>query len=80
LFLAIAKLLWAFDFKAGKDENGEELVPDTNPTTGYSEGFLVCAKPYALDVKVRGERRSETILKEYDAAKRDYFAAFDVEA
>ena len=52
-------------------------MPDTNPTTGYSEGFLVCAKPYALDVKVRSEKRRATILKEFDDAKRDVFSAFD---
>jgi hypothetical protein len=79
LFLAIAKLLWAFDFKPGRDEDGQEVLPDVDPKTGYSEGFLVCAKPYKLDVKVRSENREHTILKEYASAKRDYFDAFDVE-
>lgn len=77
LFLGIAKLLWAFDFAPGKDGNGKAILPDTDPTTGYSEGFLVCAKPYALEIKVRSEKRQETILREFADAKRDIFSAFD---
>jgi cytochrome P450 family 619 len=77
LFLAISKLLWAFEFAPGKDEDGKVIVPDTDPTTGYSEGFLVCAKPYALDVKVRSEKRRETILREFDEAKKGVLSSFD---
>ncbi|KIX96153.1 uncharacterized protein Z520_07931 [Fonsecaea multimorphosa CBS 102226] len=77
LFLAISKLLWAFEFAPGKDKDGNPIIPDTDPTTGYSEGFLVCAKPYALEVKPRSEARRETILREYQEAKRDVFSAFD---
>ncbi|EXJ54354.1 hypothetical protein A1O7_09693 [Cladophialophora yegresii CBS 114405] len=77
LFLGISKLLWAFDFAPGTDGQGKPTMPDTNPTTGYSEGFLVCAKPYALEVKVRSEKRRETILKEFEDAKRDVLSAFD---
>lgn len=80
LFLAIAKLLWAFDFKPAKDAQGKDIIPDTSPTSGYSEGFLVCAKNYELDVKVRSDKRKDTILREYEAAKTDYFAKFDVES
>lgn len=71
--------MWAFDFKPPKDADGNDIIPDTDPTTGYSEGFLVCAKPYELDVKVRSEKRKETIINEYEAAKRNYFEQFDVE-
>ncbi len=77
LFLAIAKLLWAFDFRPGKDDNGNIVEPDVDPKSGYSEGFLICAKPYALDVQVRSEKRRETILKEYEEAKKDILSAYD---
>ncbi|EXJ84778.1 hypothetical protein A1O3_05450 [Capronia epimyces CBS 606.96] len=77
LFLGIAKLLWAFDFAPGKDEHGNIVEPDTHPTTGYSEGFLVCAKPFALDVQVRSEQRRDTIIREYEVAKRDVFSSFE---
>jgi cytochrome P450 family 619 len=77
LFLGIAKLLWAFDFGPGKNEEGKPIMPDTDPTTGYSEGFLVCAKPYALDVQVRSANRRKTILREYEDARKNVFAGFD---
>jgi cytochrome P450 len=77
LFLGIAKLLWAFDFAPGKDDQGNVVEPDTDPATGYSEGFLVCAKPFALDVQVRSDKRRETILKEYQEATRDVFSSFE---
>lgn len=77
LFLAISKLLWAFEFKPGVDKSGNTIQPDTNPQTGYSEGFLVCAKPFECDIKVRSEKRRQTIEKEYAAAQNDVFSKFD---
>ncbi|KIW14371.1 hypothetical protein PV08_07153 [Exophiala spinifera] len=77
LFLAIAKLLWAFEFGPGTNEEGSVVYPDIDPRTGYSEGFLVCAKPYALDAKCRSVKREDTIYREYEEAKRDVFSAFD---
>ncbi|KAK1808405.1 hypothetical protein LTR12_017238 [Friedmanniomyces endolithicus] len=62
LFLAMAKLLWAFNISS-------KTVPDTDPVTGYSEGFLVCVKDFDADFKPRSDRRRETILREFDEAK-----------
>ena len=59
LFLAMAKLLWAFNIKAGKTK------PDTDPVTGYCEGFLVCAYDFDADFEVRSEKRKEAILREF---------------
>ena len=75
LFLAIAKLLCGLEFAPGKDKDGNAIVAVTNLTMSYSEGFLVCAKPYALEVKVRSEKRRETIFREFDEAKKDIFSA-----
>lgn len=73
----MAKLLWAFTLseKAGADPI------DINPETGYSEGFLHCAKPFACEVKVRGDnatamRRREIVLAEFNAAK-SVFAGYE---
>ncbi|KAK4989771.1 hypothetical protein LTR66_006973 [Elasticomyces elasticus] len=74
LFLAMAKLLWAFEFK---DKKGKEV--DVDPVTGYSEGFLVCAEDFECEISVRGEKRRETILREFEEAERDVFARFDAE-
>lgn len=70
LFIGMAKLLWAFTLeeKAGVDS------VDVNPKTGYSEGFLHCAKPFACKVTVRGkvdaeiEKRREIVLAEFKTA------------
>ncbi len=37
-FIAIASLLWAFEFKKARDENGEEIVPDD---TAYTDVFIM---------------------------------------
>ena len=70
LFLAIAKLLWAFRFLTGVDTNGNKLEVDTNPQTGYSEGFLVCAKNFPCKMEVRSDARRKTIEREYQDAQR----------
>jgi cytochrome P450 len=78
LFVGMAKLLWAFDLseKAGADPI------DIDPETGYSEGFLHCAKPFACEVQVRGvddaarKRRRDIVLAEFGQAKT-VFDTFD---
>ena len=77
LFLGIAKLLWAFDFKAGTDANAEVIEPDTDPETGYSEGFLVCARPFACSITARSETRRQTILTEFERAETEIFSKFE---
>ena len=73
MFLAFAKLLWAFEFLPGEDG----ALPDTDPKTGYREGSLVCPKDYGSTVKVRSIARRETIVREFEEAKRDVFCAFE---
>lgn len=76
LFLAISKLLWAFDFEAGEDENGNPIEPDVSNEHAYSSGFLVCAEPYSLKLKARSEERKATILREFESAQ-EVFSKFD---
>lgn len=77
LFLAMSKLLWAFEFSPVADESGTKVELDTNPQTGYSEGFLVCAKPFLCKIEVRSEARRRTIDKEFAGARRDIFSRFE---
>ncbi|KAK3074008.1 hypothetical protein LTR53_003904 [Teratosphaeriaceae sp. CCFEE 6253] len=70
LFLAMAKLVWAFEIAPGKGG------VDTDPVTGYSEGFLVCVNDFEADFKVRGKGREETIMREFEGAK-GIFARFE---
>ena len=62
----MSKLLWAFNIGPGK--NGP---PDTDPVTGYSEGFLVCANDFDASFEVRGGREV-TIRKEFEEAKGQF--------
>ncbi|KAJ5138483.1 uncharacterized protein N7515_003331 [Penicillium bovifimosum] len=78
LFLAIAKLVWGFSIGPGLDENGNPVEYDYSPETGYSEGFLVCAKDFPCEIKVRSEARRATIMREFEIAQRDVFSRFDV--
>ena len=64
LFIAVAKLLWAFEFR--KKEAG---VSNVDPESGISQGFMHCVKDYDAHVIVRGEERRETILRELEGAK-----------
>ncbi|KAI7240025.1 putative cytochrome P450 [Hortaea werneckii] len=75
LFLAMAKLLWGFHIlPSKKDKQG----PDLDPRTGYSEGFLVCAKDFGAEFQVRGgQGREETIRREFEQAEREVFGRFE---
>ena len=76
MWLAFAKLLWGFEFKSGKGEDGVRKEIDTDPKTAYSEGFLVCAREWNLEVVVRGKEREGTIRREFEEAKENIFSPF----
>ena len=77
LFLAIAKLIWAFDIKPGVDQAGKTIEPNFDPATGYSEGFLVCARDFPCQVEPRSKNRKETIMREYSQAQKEVFSNFE---
>ena len=64
LFIGVAKLLWAFDFK-----EPDGVYSDIDPRTGMSQGFLHAPKDYECVVTLRGDDRRETILRELAAAR-----------
>jgi cytochrome P450 len=76
LFLAMAKLLWAFHMLPAVDETGQEMPVDTDPRTAYREGFLVCAYDYPARFNIRGHDREETILREFGEAE-EVFAKYE---
>ena len=77
LFLAIAKLLWAFDFSAKRDGRGGAIPVDMDARTGYSDGFLHCPKPFGVDIRPRSERRRATIMEEFGKARREVFSMYE---
>ncbi|KAI0465656.1 cytochrome P450 [Xylaria cf. heliscus] len=64
LFLAISRLLWAFDFKRPIDPaTGKEIVPDMEDLT---EGLIVCPHPFDADIKPRNESKAEAVRAEWN--------------
>jgi cytochrome P450 len=62
LFLAISRLLWAFEFEPGKSEDGEVMLPDANDLT---EGFLVQPKPFLASIVPRDEEKARVVREEW---------------
>ncbi|KAK8134717.1 hypothetical protein PG984_006729 [Apiospora sp. TS-2023a] len=70
LFLAMSRMLWAFDFRrpvietaAGKEE---EVVPDMADLT---EGLFVMPRPFGAVITPRSEARAKTVREEWDAVR-----------
>ncbi|KAH6649219.1 cytochrome P450 [Chaetomium tenue] len=77
LFLALAKLVWAFDIGPGMDAAGEVIEPDVSNEKGYCSGFLVCAEDFPCTITVRSEARKATILRESDKAAAEVFSRYE---
>ncbi|KAK4182348.1 phenol 2-monooxygenase [Podospora australis] len=77
LWLAIAKLVWAFNVGPGRDEKGNVIEPDVSNESGYCSGFLVCAEDFPATIELRSERRKQTILSECERARVEVFSRFD---
>ncbi|KAK5655502.1 hypothetical protein OQA88_5773 [Cercophora sp. LCS_1] len=77
LFLAIAKLVWAFNIGPGKDAAGKVIEPDVSHETGYCSGFLVCAEDFPCTITLRSEARKETILREAERARTEIFSKYE---
>lgn len=67
LFVGMAKLLWAFDFRKRVDDDS---------TVKSSIGFLQCVSDYDCVIKVRSEKRAETIKREFRDAG-EIFVKYD---
>ncbi|QPC63314.1 hypothetical protein HYE67_005545 [Fusarium culmorum] len=78
LFTTFSKVLWAFDISAPKDAQGRPVAMNLDPMTGYTEGTIVMPKPFKACIKVRSERRRETILREFEEVENNVFAQFDL--
>ncbi|TVY35450.1 Cytochrome P450 monooxygenase [Lachnellula occidentalis] len=73
LWLAMAKLLWAFSFT---EKKGAGPI-DTDVRTAYSAGFLSCAEPYECDIELRSEERRKTIMREFEQVNEEVFSQYD---
>ncbi len=76
MFLGVAKLLWAFSFDKQLDEYGRPVPINTDPVTGYTEGFLVSPKPFECSIKPRSQAREATIMREFELADEQIFSKY----
>ena len=66
LFLAIAKMLWAFDIRAAQDEEGNDILPDPSYLT---QGFACEPLEYMAEIRPRSEARAQIALKDWAEAE-----------
>jgi hypothetical protein len=63
MFLAIARLLWAFDFKRAVDEKTkQEIVPDMEDLTA---GLFAMPEPFKANIIPRDRAKSQRIVEEW---------------
>lgn len=62
LFLAMARLLWAFDIKTARGVDGAEIMPDAADLT---EGLLVQPKPFPARIVPRDGVKAERVKSEW---------------
>ncbi|KAF2828007.1 cytochrome P450 [Ophiobolus disseminans] len=63
LFLAISRLLWAFDLRTARNEYGVEVVPDAEDLT---EGLLIQPKPFPASIVPRSDDKAEKVREEWE--------------
>ncbi|KAB2101539.1 Cytochrome P450 monooxygenase [Alternaria gaisen] len=71
LFIAIAKLLWAFEFK---EKPGRPV--DVDPETGFMDGIVRTPKNFECEIRVRQERQE--ILENEFAEERNVLGRYEV--
>ena len=71
LFIAIAKLLWAFEFK---EKPGRPV--DVDPETGFMDGIVRTPKNFECEIRVRQERKE--ILENEFAEVRNVLGKYEV--
>jgi hypothetical protein len=77
IWLAVAKILWAFDLECGTDENGNVVQPDVDPVTGYVEGLVVLPKDFKVKFTPRNNERKENIFREFENAQMEVFSQYE---
>lgn len=59
LFIALARLLWAFEFKPVREANGDERRYDT---FAYTQGFNIRPQPFECEIHVRSEKHRQVLM------------------
>lgn len=68
LFLAISRVLWAFDILPAKDADGKDVIPDPSKLT---QGFVCMPEPYKATIRPRSAERAALVRKYWEEAQAD---------
>ncbi|RAO70690.1 uncharacterized protein BHQ10_006702 [Talaromyces amestolkiae] len=74
LDINVAKLVWAFDIRAGTDPvtgrpiSSNEINVDIE--TQWTDGFLIAPKPFPITLRVRSNKHREVLQQEMDQAQK----------
>lgn len=60
LFIAMSRLLWAFEIKSALDSNNIKILSDPHK---YTQGFLVELKPFSVKITSRSTKRIKWIQR-----------------
>lgn len=66
LFLAISRLLWAFDFRRAVGEDGQEIVPDM---ADLIDGTFVQPRAFRANIRPRSAFKAECVRREWAAMR-----------
>ncbi|PKS11704.1 hypothetical protein jhhlp_001692 [Lomentospora prolificans] len=61
----IARILWAFNVRAAKNQKGEDIDVDI---FAYTDGFNSVPLPFSCDITPRSEKHAEVIRREYEGS------------
>ncbi|EEA28673.1 hypothetical protein EYB25_000407 [Talaromyces marneffei] len=67
LFLAISRIMWAFDVEPALDKNGQQILPDPDRLT---QGFVCMPEEYPARITPRSKAKADMIVKEWKTAER----------
>lgn len=70
LFLAVANIIWAYEFKLPLDDNGKEIPLDISDE-GFMEGAIRVPKQYTVRIQARNDARSRLIKDTWAQAQND---------
>lgn len=68
LYLAIARLLWAFNIKPKVDVDGKEMLPVQDD---FVQGMTVHPKKFEVSITPRGEKRGELVKRMWEEAGKE---------
>lgn len=66
LFLAISRILWAFEIRPKMDAQDRPILPDADK---YTQGFVCMPEEFEVDIKPVSKERAELVEREWAQAK-----------